>query len=165
MNIHSQPNDTMRKVAELVKGINVCMLSASACGRLISHPMNPLELDARGDFWFFSSYRAATQIDLSFINIGFSDEDRSIFISLSGRAELLREQARIDRLWTPAVKPWFQLGSTDPDLTLMKFTTQTAAYWDRKSSRMVRLIASMVPTKINIPQMREHEVLANVSNL
>jgi len=167
MNIHPQPHDTMKKVAELVKGINVCMLTAGSCGRLISHPMNPLELDSQGDFWFFASHQAATQLDLSFINIGFSDEDRAIYVSLSGRAELLCERGRIDALWTPLVKPWFSLGKDDPDLALMKFSTHTAAYWDAKSSKMVRLFASIAAAKISKPllSMPEHEVLANAAYL
>lgn len=163
MNIYHQQHDTMKKVAELVKGINVCMLTAGSGGRLISHPMNPLELDEHGDFWFFASHQAAGQLDLSFVNIAFSDEDRAIYISLSGKAELVRDQHRIDELWTPMVKPWFSQGKDDPDLVLMKFSTHTAAYWDAKSSKMVRLLASMTPSRINKPVTAapEHEVLAN----
>jgi general stress protein 26 len=162
MNIHPQQHDTMKKVAELVKGINVCMLTAASCGRLISHPMNPLELDSLGDFWFFASYQAAAQLDLSFINIGFSDEGRAIYISLSGRAELLHEQGHIDAQWAPLVKPWFPLGKDDPDLALLKFSTHTAAYWDAKGSKMVRLLAPIAATKISKPllSMPEHELAA-----
>jgi general stress protein 26 len=165
VNIHPQQQDTMNKVAELVKGINVCMLTAASCGRLISHPMNPLELDSQGDFWFFASHQAVTQLDLSFINIGFSDEDRAIYISLSGRAELLPEQARIEARWSPLVKSWFAHGKDDPDLALVKFSTHTAAYWDAKSSKMVRLLASIAATKIERPllSMPQHAVLANAA--
>ena len=163
MNIFPQQHDTMRKVAELVKGMNTCMLTAGSCGRLISHPMNPLELDKDGDFWFFSSKRAAQQLDLSFINIAFADEERAIYISLSGKAELSREQYHIDRLWTPGVKPWFVEGKDDPDLFLMSFTTHTAAYWDTKMSRMTRLLAAAAPSlrSRSAVNIIKHEVLGN----
>lgn len=163
MNIRPQQHDTMKKVAELVKGINVCMLTAGCGGRLISHPMHPLELDDQGDFWFFASRHSAEQLDLSFVNIAFSDEDRAIYISLSGNAALMRDRARIEELWLPSIKPWFSQGTDDADLSLLKFSTHTAAYWDAKSSKMVRMLASMGATVFKRPMLQtvEHEVLAN----
>lgn len=143
MSIHAQHHDSLRQATELLIGINrVCVLTAASCGRLVCHPMNLLELDERGDFWFFASYRVASQMDLSFINLAFSDENHTQYISLSGRAELVHDRMLIEALWTPAIKPLFSHGKDDADLVLMKFSTHTVAYWDAKSNKLVRLLAN-----------------------
>lgn len=163
MNIWPQQHDTMKKVGELVEGLDTGILTAGSRGRLISRPMEAIELDKFGDFWFFTSYQAASQLDLGFINVAFSDADREIYVSLSGAATLVRDPRRIEELWNPRVKPWFAEGHDDPDLVLMRFVTHTAAYWDAKNSIMTQLMGSVTPTAASrrsraIP---EHEVLAN----
>jgi general stress protein 26 len=144
MNIHPQQHEPMKKVAELVNGIDVSTLTAAANGRIISYAMPLMELDGRGYFWFFASHQAVSQVDLSFINFAFCDEQREINVSLTGRAELIRDQARIDELWTPSVESRFQHGKDDLDLVLLRFNTHTATYWDAKCDMMVKLPTPVV---------------------
>jgi len=163
MKTQPQRHDTLKKIVDLVEGIDVAMLTTEAAdGRLLSRPMAALELDANGSFWFFTSEQSAKTHQLERVNLAFSDEDAATYVSISGRGLLVHDQAHIDRLWTPAAKPWFPNGKDDPDLVLLYLDTELAEYWDANGSRMVRLLALAASAVSGRPVgLGEHEVVQN----
>ena len=109
-------------------------------GALVSRPMSPLEMDAKGVVWFFST-RHYRRKDLKVVNLSFSDEGAGTYVSISGRGEIDLDRARMQRMWTPNAKPWFPDGPSSPDLALLKVVPNSAEYWDAPHSRMVRMVA------------------------
>lgn len=143
METKEQQNPQLNKVKELVGSIRIAMLSTvDEQGHLVSRPMACMQLDEQGQFWFFTkkSSPKVEQIEQheKQVNLSFADAGDSSFVSVSGVAEELDDQAKINELWSEQAKPWFPDGKEDPQLTLLKVTPQLAEYWDSNSSRMVR---------------------------
>ena len=108
MNIEAQGTPDLRLIAKLIEHMKVAMLtSTEADGSLVSRPMMPLQLDAAGVFWFFTDIRSERLERLRQLNLAFSDETRSTYLSLSGHGEVDNESSRIEALWTPEAQAWF----------------------------------------------------------
>lgn len=111
---------------------------------LTSRPLTLQELDDEGNMWFFVSDEEQFTRELlnnPLVNVSFTDVDDHLYVSVSGYAELMRDPAKAEELWNPMVQAWFPNGLDDPHLTLLKFTIDTAEYWDTGSSKMVTLLA------------------------
>jgi general stress protein 26 len=164
MKIHAQRHESLDRIAKLVEGIDACMMVTVADdGSLTSRPMGVLEMDAEGDFWFFTSEASAKTHQLDRINLSFADIGESTYVSVSGRGELVHDRARIEALWTSFAKPWFPHGKDDPDLVLLRVATQIAEYWDASSSKMVRMLAMAASALSGRPVgLGENEVVSKV---
>ncbi len=53
-----------------------------------------------------------------------------LLISISGRVELVDNKAKLKEFWLPYLKVFFPRRLDDPDLTLMKVTTNYGEYLD-----------------------------------
>ena len=80
-------------------------------------------------------------LDSPSINVSFADVDDHLYVSISGRADLVRDRAKAEELWSPMVKAWFPQGLDDPHLALLRVHVQAAEYWDTANSKMVTLLA------------------------
>ncbi len=89
-------------------------------------------------------------------NLSYADLARQSFVSVSGRARLLRDPDKARELWTQRVKPWFPSGLDDPDLGLAEVTVETAEYWDVPASRMERLFGLSASREGEPGQPGEH---------
>jgi general stress protein 26 len=136
----------VQRVAELIKDFRFAMFTTrNAEDRLVAHPLTVQEAEFDGDLWFLVSKGATFVIDLRADDrVGVS---LSSNVSLSGRAQLVEDRAKIDELWNPMVEAWFPNGPEDPDVGLLKFTAESAEYWDSPGGRIASLF-SFVKSKI-----------------
>ncbi|HSW04632.1 pyridoxamine 5'-phosphate oxidase family protein [Aquabacterium sp.] len=161
--LQHNPPET-RQLAKLVDGKRIVMLTTfSPDGRLQSKPMTVLAFDDEGCFWFYVEHDAqdgAAAQRYHRVNLAFSDESVSTFISVPGHGELVHERERIHALWTPLAKPWFPDGPDSPRLALLKVTPDGAEYWDAPNSRFIRGLAIAASIVSGQPiGVGEHEVL------
>lgn len=166
MKIQQQHNSDLTLLSEMIEGISVGMLTnINEHGALTSRPMTPLEMDSEGSLWFFIDRTSVPSPErLSDINLAFSDEDRAVYVSLSGRGELDDSREIVRRLWTSFAKPWFPEGPESPDLALLKFVPETAEYWDGPHSKVVRKVAMAASIAAGRPiGIGEHHTLTNLS--
>lgn len=142
MKIQAQNNGELARIGVLIERISVSMLTtADGDGALISRPMSPLEMDVNGALWFFTDVRSAKVEQLRSVNIGFSDTERGIYVSLSGHGEIYADHGHAEHLWTSFAEAWFPDGPDSSSLALLKFVPDAADYWDAPHSKMVRLLA------------------------
>lgn len=165
MKTEPQRNAELTQLCELIEDMSVAMLTnLDDKGAMVSRPMSPLEMDTNGALWFFTDRHSTKVEHLRVLNLAFTDPAQSTYVSLSGRGELNTDRARIDRLWTPFAKPWFPDGPDSPNLTLLKFTPETAEYWDAPDSKMVRVLAMAASIVTGKPiGMGDHETLTGLS--
>ncbi len=134
-------DDAIRKVGELIKDIKIAMLTtAGADGCLRSRPMATQQAEFDGDLWFFTSDASPKADEIrneSHVNLSYAAPDENCFVSVSGKATLVKDRAKVDELWNPMYKAWFPEGKDDPNLTLLKVEVDQAQYWDAPSSGMV----------------------------
>ncbi len=142
MKISPQATPEMTHIAELVKDLQAVMFTTvDDQGLLVSRPMSVLQLDGDSAFWFFTDIESPKADQLARVNLSWSDNDRGVFVSVSGDGEVDKDPARIEALWTPFAKPWFPQGPSTPNLALVKVSTRVAEYWDAPHSKMVRALS------------------------
>lgn len=138
-----KPEDAARKVAMMIRGIKVAMLTTIAPdGSLHSRPMATQEADFDGSLWFFaraSSPKVDEIRDDSDVNLAYASPEDHRYVSLSGKATVVRDPEKARELWNPAYRMWFAQGLDDPELVLLRVDVRFAQYWDMLAGGMVVL--------------------------
>ncbi|KOX06764.1 pyridoxamine 5'-phosphate oxidase family protein [Micromonospora profundi] len=131
------------RVTELVREARICMFTTIGLdGRLVSRPMGLQEAEFDGDLWFFASADSAKARQIRVnpeVNVAFSDQKRSAWVSVAGTATEGFDRDRAEQLWNPVLTVWFPQGPDTPGLTLIKVHASSAEYWDSPSSTVVNL--------------------------
>jgi general stress protein 26 len=132
----------MRKLAELIRGMKVAMLTTLADDNTLrSRPMASLDVEFDGRLWFFTAASSDKVADVAHerqLNVSYADADLSRYVSLSGAGRLVDDPRRIRALWRPEQKAWFPRGLSDPDLALLCVDVVLAEYWDGSTSETIR---------------------------
>ena len=134
--------ESIEKIRELTEGMDFCMLTTIDGGYLRSRPMSTQKFEFDGDLWFFTSdntHKIAEIEKDNRANAAYSNPDDNLYLSVSGQAEVVKDRAKIEELWSPVLKAWFPEGLDDPHLCLLKVAVEQAEYWDAPSSKIVQL--------------------------
>lgn len=139
-------DDKLSKLREIVKAVDICMLTTTDDeGGLRSRPMsNNRDIEFDGDLWFFT-YGSSHKVDevgrIPHVNASFADVGAQLYASLTGRAEVVRDRAKIEELWKPQLRAWFPEGVDTPDIALLKVTAERAEYWDGSQSFVAHAVS------------------------
>lgn len=138
-----------QRLAELIKDFRFAMFTTrNAHDRLVAHPLTVQETEFDGDLWFLVSRSASFIDDLRRDdNAGVSLSSNGSWVSLSGTATLVEDAAKVRELWSPTVEAWFTDGPNDPDVGLLKFSAESAEYWDSPGGKLASLF-SFVKAKV-----------------
>ena len=145
-------DEKLAKLREIVKNVDFCMLTTmDEKGDMHSRPMsNNKDVEFDGDLWFFT-YGSSHKVDeigwVSKVNASFADIHNNQFASISGRAKVVRDKAKIEELWRPTLRAWFPEGVDTPDIALLKVEADRAEYWDGSQSTVsyvISLVRSLV---------------------
>lgn len=133
----------LEKLGELIHDIRVAMLTTrDAEGLLHSRPMATLGKRFDGVLWFFNggsslkSHEIATDQE---VNVSYAEPRLNRYVSVVGRAKVVRDRKKAEELWTPLLQAWFPKGLDDPDLTLVRVDVLRAEYWDAPAGKAVVL--------------------------
>ena len=135
--------ESIEKLKSLTESIDFCMLTTVNGGQLRSRPMSTQELGEDGDLWFFTSDKTHKVDEIEMdnrVNVAYSKPDDNVYVSVSGRAKLIKDREKIEELWNPILKAWFPEGLDDPTLSLLKISVEEAEYWDSSSSTIVQIV-------------------------
>ncbi|HEX5660792.1 MAG TPA: pyridoxamine 5'-phosphate oxidase family protein [Polyangiales bacterium] len=135
------PQKAEQHFRELLKKFDTAMLvtHTSPSGPTHARPMAVAETDADGSIWFISRADAPKIDEIS--------QDRDIlavfaeprqYLSVSGRAELSKDRARIKKVWKESFKTWFDKGADDPNIVLIRLNPSEAEYWDNTGAQGLR---------------------------
>lgn len=140
-----QTTNDVKALADKIKGIRVAMMTTEEPDHTLhSRPMATQDMEADGDLWFFTKADAPKVSEVqqhNQVNINYAKPDDNLYVSVSGTAELVRDQNKMKELWKPFLKAWFPEGLNDPDMALLKVNVQKAEYWDAPSGKMGLLYA------------------------
>jgi general stress protein 26 len=133
----------MDKLRQLIHEIRIATLvTMDVDGELRGRPMATQDLDENSELWFFTNDYSA-KVDNVMVHpqvcVSYADPAASSYVSISGKAELVRDRDTIRSKWKPLLKAWFPLGEDDPDLALLRVEVMSAQYWESSSSKLVQL--------------------------
>ena len=130
----------LNDISEKMRDIDFAILSTRTAGGAISgRPMsNNRQVEYDGDNFFFTCDHHGSVKDIeSDPNVGVSYQSKSgmlgmkpFFITIEGRAELIRDKGQFEEHWTKDLEAWFKEGIDTPGLTLIKVKAQRLHYWD-----------------------------------
>ena len=131
---------------KLIKNTRFAMFTTRhGNGHLHARPMTTQNKDGIGadeSLWFFMSKKSDPVDDLKadpVVNVVYANPSEDSYVSISGSAAMIQDQAKKDQLWSKLAEAWFPGGSTDPDLALVQVQIVHANYWDVKESKIVQL--------------------------
>ena len=139
------------KIRQLGKEIDICLFSTNIKfdqGES-TRPMSTQDIDDEGNLWFYSDINSLKNIEIEkdkSVRLYYSHPGKSSYMVLNGNAEIVHDKHKIEELWSPAVKVWFQEGKEDPTISLIKVTPKNAYYWDVEGNQMInffKMIASV----------------------
>ncbi|WP_442506034.1 pyridoxamine 5'-phosphate oxidase family protein [Novipirellula sp. SH528] len=124
--------DIHKKLIELIDDFDQAMLVTRAVnGALTARPMAVAQVEDDGDLWFVTDRNSGKVADLMLDeDVAVTMQGSSKFVSLSGKAHAVDDQAKIDELWNEAWKVWFPEGKTSPSLVLLRVEPTRGEYWD-----------------------------------
>lgn len=131
---------TLKDISEKMRDIDFAVLSTrTSDGAISGRPMsNNRQVDYDGDNYFFTgdNQRAIADIEGD-PNVALSYQAKSgflgakpFFITIEGRAELIKDKGHFADHWTKDLDDWFKQGIDTPGLTLIKVHAQRLHYWD-----------------------------------
>lgn len=152
----SDTNETpVQKLASLIKGIKFAMLTTvDDDGNLRSRPMATQNSEFDGTLWFFTKAGAPKVHEVEHerhVNVSYAHPEDQRYVSISGKAQLVRDEQKKNELWTPAMKAWFPQGPEDPEIGLLKVEADKAEYWATPSSAVVHLVGFVKATVTGKP--------------
>jgi general stress protein 26 len=141
---HDQTAHGQDKLAELIKDIKFGMFTTHKIqGHLHSRPMTTQNKTIDDDaLWFFMSRSGDPVSEFQGddqVNVAYANPSSDTYVSVSGVAHVVDDQARKQALWNKAAEAWFKGGVDDPDLALVRVQIEHADYWDVKENKLVQL--------------------------
>ena len=146
----TSPDKKLNELYELIENIEIAMLTTRrADGRLVSRPMATQKPDAMADLWFVTDRSTHKLEEIQAnpdVNVAYYDGSTREWVSVSGRASISSDRARIRALWKPDWKMWFgdegganDGGPDDPRIVLLLVEAESAMYARKTMSRPAAL--------------------------
>jgi general stress protein 26 len=132
----SERTRCLQRLGELIADVEIAMLTTvRGDGRLVSRPLRTMDAGRPfdGTLWFFvraHSHKADEIGGDPHVNLAYASPTRNTYVSVSGRAKLVDNRAKVAELWTPALELYFAGGREDRDLVLLRVDVDGAEFWD-----------------------------------
>ena len=140
MKTNKQHNEELEKLQDMIESIGYCMLTTvQKDGELMSRPMSTVEMTSDSALYFFTkefSGKVEEILQHGNVNVAYADKGKNTYVSVSGKASLVTDHAKIKDLWSPIMKAWFPEGLDDPKLALLKVDMESAEYWNDAASKV-----------------------------
>jgi general stress protein 26 len=142
---HSSHPEGYAKLWELIQDIKVAMFTTVTEPEVLhSRPMITQQADAgEAVLWFFTSIDSPKVADIYHqrqVGVSYAVPAKHRYVSVAGRAYVVRDAEKIRDLWTPETKAWFPEGLDDPYLALVRVEVDSAQFWDSPSGAVVRWV-------------------------
>ena len=129
----------------LIKGIPYAMLTTQGPdGSLHGRPMvSQDDDDDDACIWFFTDNTTHKFSDISthpIVNVSYCDQDTQLFVSVSGRVEIVTDQMSLAARWRPSYAKWISLSIGDKNLSLLKVVIEKITYWKPPSGWIGRTL-------------------------
>ncbi len=131
---HHTHIEQIKQLAELIRDVDIAMFTTTGVdGRLYSRPLGTQEVEFDGDLWFATAADSPKVAEISLnpqVNVAYASPSKNTYVSVAGTARIVDDRAKVEELWSPAMKLFFPGGKDDPNLRLIHVRAESAEYWD-----------------------------------
>jgi general stress protein 26 len=143
MTTHEKHEENVRKLREMIKGIEFAMLTTiEDDGSLRSRPMATQKVEFDGDLYFFTQANAPKVDEVEsdrHVCVSYAAPENQRYVSVSGLARLLRDRTKMEEFWFGDLETWFTHGLDEPELALLWICVTKAEYWEGPFGTLVYL--------------------------
>lgn len=118
---------------ELIKDIDIAMLTTHTEEGLVSRPMKTQDVEFDGDLWFFSKKDTSKYHEIlhdSDVNVAYVGKS---YVSIRGKAQIVEDIKKKKELWNKMNEKIMQTTYDDPTIILIKVDVQAAEYWEQEN--------------------------------
>lgn len=120
------------KVWDLMEKIGVAMLVTKDGEKIRARPMGAYVARDENRVYFLADARQHKDDEIARnpgVNLAFANASSQKYVSVTGRAEVSNDRAKIKQLFTTTAKAWWD-NAEDPNIRVLKITPDDAEYWD-----------------------------------
>jgi general stress protein 26 len=139
---HNSDQKHNERIWELIEKIGVCMLTTQAGDSLHARPVEAradASDKAAGVVYVVTDVRSPKADEIAArpaVVLTFVDQSENAYLSVTGRAKVLRDVAKTRELWRTTDELWWS-GYDDPNVCLLRIDATTAELWDGPASNAV----------------------------
>ena len=125
------------RVWDIIEKARIGMLTTRFANGLRARPLEARVDRNAGIIWFVTDVRGAKddEIDAAHdIGLVFTSEDDLAYLSITGRASVMRDTAKAKEIWKKTDDIWLPGGPDDPNARVLRVEPVTAELWDGPSS-------------------------------
>ena len=124
----------MDTIQAMVKDIKYTMMTTrNDENHLHSCPMNTTETSIGAkEIWFIGHKPSETVDNIKQnpeVNLAYVTQESDKYLSISGSAELVEDEEKLNELWSVMYNAYFEQGKDDPKVQLIKVVPHGAEYW------------------------------------
>jgi general stress protein 26 len=128
------------RVWDIIEKVGVCMLTTQFPGGLRARPIE-MRSDRDAELIFFvTDIHSAKEDEIEGapdVGLVILDPKDKAYLSITGRACIMRDAAKMKAVWRKTDEVWWPGGPTDPNVCLMRVEPLTAELWDGPASAAV----------------------------
>ena len=133
----------LNDISKMMRKLDICMMTTTAPdGAITSRPMsNNGDVEYDGNSYFFTYEQSELISELKEndkVNLGFIGKDE-LYISVTGRAQLITEKAVLKEHWLDELDQWFEDGIDTPGIILIHVKAERVRFWHKEEEGEVRL--------------------------
>lgn len=147
-------DERLQKLYELIEDIEIAMFTTRrADGRLVSRPMATQKRSDGADLWFATSRESEKLDEIRFdphVNLGYLKSNTMEWVSVSGKARIVDDRAKVRELWAPDWRAWFgdegggkDGTADDPRILLIGVNVEIAVFLEVNKPKPVVLFELM----------------------
>jgi general stress protein 26 len=127
----------VERVWEIIDEIPICMVTTHAGGAMRSRPMHAFADEETNCIYFITDDRGAKDDEIAFVPdvcLAFADVGDNTYLSVTGRAEVVRDRNLAEDLWSAEAQVWWPKGPSDPSVRVLRVIPEQAEYWDTRGN-------------------------------
>jgi general stress protein 26 len=133
--------DSLDRVWDIIERVGVCMFTTRTAAGLRARPLEARPDRDGGVIWFVTDLRSGKEHEIEKdceVGLVFIDPSAKAYLSLTARADVLRDHAKAAEIWKRTDNVWWR-GPDDPDVCVLRVTPITAELWDGPASKAIAI--------------------------
>jgi general stress protein 26 len=134
------------RVWEIMEDVAICMVTTHAGGMMRSRPMHAIPERDEGAIYFVTDTRGAKDDEIAAapdVCLAFADIGDNTYLSITGRAEMIRDPDKAAEMWSSEAQAWWPRGPHDPNVRVLRVVPEQAEYWDTRGNSIVVALKMM----------------------